>query len=167
MRTKSDPKARFMALVSAVPESGCWLWLGCITRVGYGLFNNGEKNRSAHRASHELFKGPIPENMMVLHTCDVKSCVNPNHLYLGDASQNAKDAVERGQKPTGDRHWRRQQPDRQKGDDAPHRKLTSVQVREILASLESQTTLSKKYGVSIQQIHRIVHRQSWRELGSN
>lgn len=153
-----------MYFVHAVPESGCWIWMGSLSNAGYGFFKDQVKLGSAHRASYRMFRGEIPENLMVLHTCDVKCCVNPNHLYLGDGAQNSKDAIERGQKPTGDKHWRRKLPDRQRGNDAPHRTLTEDQVREIRASGNSQSAMARQYGVSVQQIHRIVHRQSWQHI---
>jgi len=54
------------------------------------------RNQRAHRVSFEEFNGPIPEGMAVLHKCDVHSCVNPNHLYIGTSQDNANDRVKRG-----------------------------------------------------------------------
>lgn len=79
----------------------CWLWTGRRANCGYGQFRYQRKLMQAHRFSYLLNGGDIPTKMLVLHKCDVKACVNPNHLYLGDHKQNMKDARERGQwKPT-------------------------------------------------------------------
>jgi len=57
----------------------------------YGWFSIKGYKEYAHRASHLLFVGPIPEGKLVCHRCDVKQCVNPRHLYLGDHSTNGLD----------------------------------------------------------------------------
>src|SRR5690606_26279408 len=76
-----------------VPESGCVLWLGAATRHGRIRVNG--KVLLTHRVAYELAYGPIPDGMHVLHKCDVSSCINPNHLYLGDHAQNMRDMKER------------------------------------------------------------------------
>lgn len=69
------------------PNSGCWLWIGHISVLGYGVTwtrdssrATGWKRQSAHRCAYELFVGPIPEGMELDHLCRVRSCVNPAHL---------------------------------------------------------------------------------------
>lgn len=69
---------RFMEKV-AVVATGCWEWQGYIKPNGYGDFRY-EGGRWAHRASHELFRGPIPDGMELDHLCRNKRCVNPTHL---------------------------------------------------------------------------------------
>ena len=76
--------------VIRVPWSGCWLWIGAVTKKGYGMITG---NRYAHRLAYEEFIGPIPTGMQVLHKCDVKCCVNPEHLYSGTHRDNVFDAV--------------------------------------------------------------------------
>lgn len=78
------------------PPSGCWLWEGGVNPSGYGVLGIVGRNQRAHRVSFEEFHGPIPDGMQVLHRCDVKSCVNPNHLYAGTSQDNANDRVKRG-----------------------------------------------------------------------
>lgn len=76
------------------PESGCWEWTGSRSHsgTGYGLMRWLDfKLESAHRISYSLHRGPIPEKAHVLHLCDNKKCVNPDHLYLGTHSDNIKD----------------------------------------------------------------------------
>ena len=81
----------------ALAESGCWNWTGGIACNGYGRINIQEERLfSAHRASFYAFWHPIPEGASVLHHCDNRRCVNPQHLYAGTAKDNARDMVARG-----------------------------------------------------------------------
>jgi len=79
-----------------VPESGCWLWTGAVHPVyGYGRIHIGNKNPHAHRVSYETYKGSIPAGMLVCHKCDVRSCINPNHLFLGTIADNNHDMYQK------------------------------------------------------------------------
>jgi len=73
-----------------INDTGCWLWRGS-DRFNYGTFYMNRKIHYAHRVSYELFVGQIPRKLMVCHSCDVKSCVNPSHLFLGTQKDNMKD----------------------------------------------------------------------------
>jgi hypothetical protein len=77
-------------------SSGCWNWKGAM-RAGYGCVKVKGKIISAHRYFYSMFKGDIPDSMLILHNCDNKLCVNPDHLRLGTYKENFEDAVERGQ----------------------------------------------------------------------
>ncbi len=80
------------------------MWYGAIDRDGYGRIRGTSNNvpwfKFAHRASFEVHRGPIPSPKQVLHTCDVPSCINPEHLYLGDPAQNGLDKKLRGRART-------------------------------------------------------------------
>ena len=88
-----DVMSRFMAKV-LVADSGCWNWTSTLSRGGYGKFWLIDRQAKAHAVAYELFSGPTNWKW-VLHKCDNRKCVNPSHLYLGDAKQNAKDRTDR------------------------------------------------------------------------
>lgn len=150
---------RFWRRVVRGEPDECWEWQGSLSKNGYGILPIGPKiNRKktrAHRISWELHRGPIPEGRLVLHICDNKLCVNPNHLYLGTYSDNIRDAWERSQQPRerlslrGLKHW--------KG------KLSDDDVRDIRkrhTAGESCKMLSKEYGVGSRHIWRVATRRA-------
>lgn len=101
VKIRKNPKPsfqeRFMAKVSPEPNSGCWLWMPKpAASHGYGVIGLGRKVITAHRASWIIHSGEIPDGLWVLHKCDNKLCVNPDHLYLGTVADNARDHMERG-----------------------------------------------------------------------
>lgn len=71
----------------------CWEWAGRFGNSGYGSFTHKMKNYTSHRLSYTLFKGIIPKNMCVLHSCDNKWCVNPWHLRIGTHKENNRDHI--------------------------------------------------------------------------
>lgn len=86
---------RFEQKISPDPNTGCWLWTAT-TRRGYGaLYINGKK-QNAHVVSWEIYKKIPRGDKFVCHKCNIKSCVNPSHLYLGTPSQNTRYFVATG-----------------------------------------------------------------------
>jgi hypothetical protein len=77
---------RFNDLYSPEPNTGCWIWLGYLRGIGYGLIasdpdsDSKVRRLSAHRASYQMFRGPIPEGLEIDHKCKMPCCVNPQHL---------------------------------------------------------------------------------------
>lgn len=89
---------RFNASFIPEPNTGCWLWMAASTSAEMPRPTIRENGRRvvAHRVAYRLFVGPIPEGRMICHRCDVPMCVNPDHLYAGDAKSNAQDCLRRG-----------------------------------------------------------------------
>lgn len=80
-RIVGDDEARFWSYVVPEPNTGCWLWSGCLDDSGYGRWSQGgETNTVVHRWSYEHHVGPIPDGLEADHLCRVRSCVNPSHL---------------------------------------------------------------------------------------
>ena len=81
---------RFEVKVDRQP-GGCWLWTGATTDKGYGVFWDGKLGR-AHRWAYTHWRGPIPEGLTLDHLCQVKACVNPDHLEPVTALENYRRA---------------------------------------------------------------------------
>jgi hypothetical protein len=81
------------------PSTGCWLWMRGAGSGGYGTISVGGKTVRTNRASYEAFYGPIPEGLFVLHSCDQKLCVNPEHLSADTRGENTRQAYARGLTP--------------------------------------------------------------------
>ena len=140
---------RFWSKVN-IPDNldDCWEW-STGTRNGYGAYWLDGRYCSAHRVSWELFHHEtIPEGMCVCHHCDNKLCVNPDHLFLGTIADNMTDKIMKGRHYRGEAHWKS--------------KLTQDQVLEIRSRKgQTQQSLADDFGVSQQQIYRILSRRSW------
>jgi len=145
--------------------SDCVLWSRSVSSTGYGQTWRDGKSVGAHRVAYEQAHGPIPKGAMVLHKCDVKQCVNPDHLYVGTAKENARDAIERGQIATGDRHGTKTRPDRTlRGSNKPNARLTPEQVAEIREIYKPRPTLdaiASKYGTTRSTISRIIRGEAY------
>lgn len=79
-----------------IHSRNCWTWTGAIGKGGYGNFYDGSKYVNAHRYSYMLFIGTPPKDSVVMHTCDVCSCVNPKHLKIGTQKDNLQDMYSKG-----------------------------------------------------------------------
>lgn len=132
----------------------CWSWTGARFPGGYGATRFQDKNISAHRLSYTLAFGKIPEGMYVCHTCDNRSCVNPEHLFLGTHEDNTLDMVAKGRQA--------------KGEHNAHAKLTDSDVIEIRALFATgkytRTELGKRFHVDISQISNIVEYRQWKHV---
>jgi hypothetical protein len=97
MRKTKTLEDRFLSKVDK--SEGCWLWIGAKTRGNYGHMrykkSHGWVMKRSHIVSYELYKGDT-KGLLVCHTCDNPSCVNPDHLWLGTVKDNADDMVSKG-----------------------------------------------------------------------
>lgn len=137
--------------------NSCWLWTGYIyPPTGYGEWSINNKKHSTHRIAYELFIGEIPNGLLVCHICDVRNCVNPDHLFLGTYLDNMQDMINKG----------RQNP--ATGEDHGKAKLTKKEVMEIRRLYEekdwSQYKLAGKFNVSQKNISNIVLRKIWKHI---
>jgi hypothetical protein len=76
-----------------IKAPGCWLWIGAFRSDGYPVIKYNGKTYRANRVSFEYYNEYIDEELDVLHDCSNKSCINPDHLYLGTNTDNAQDRL--------------------------------------------------------------------------
>lgn len=132
----------------------CWKWIGVKAR-GYGRISVGGRPTGAHRVAWELAHGKIPSGLFACHKCDVRDCVNPDHLFLGTAKDNSQDCLAKGRLT----HL--------VGERASRAKLSDEQVRSIRALLSAggvQRSIAASYGVSESVVSRIKHGVNWGEV---
>jgi hypothetical protein len=92
-----DPIKRILENVEIIPESGCWIWMGTTNQSGYGIMSHNGKVKTVHRVSWAVHNEKmIPEGMCVCHKCDVRTCANPSHLFIGSHKDNSQDMSRKG-----------------------------------------------------------------------
>lgn len=155
---KSSLEERFHKSYAKLPN-GCWIWIGHTTsnsdpRFRYGSMVSNKKRILAHRFSWTLtHKQHITKNQFICHHCDVPLCVNPTHLFLGDAILNMVDREKKGRGPQGERNW--------------SAKLTEVDIPSIIELHKrgsSQKELAFKFGVSQGAISGVVNKKTWKHI---
>lgn len=143
------------------PNSGCWIWEKSLNNRGYGLLQRGGYRGYAHRFSYSHFIGNIPKGMFVCHQCDLRCCVNPDHLWIGTHIDNMNDCLAKG------RHVSQSYNANQaRGECIGQSKLTSKEVLEIRAigmSL-SQRKIAIAYGVTKNAIKLVLQRKTWNHI---
>lgn len=139
-------------------ERGCWLWTGGKTEKGYGRVHLGRLHyKPAHRLAWETAHGAIPDGLGVLHKCDVRNCVNPDHLFLGTNADNTADMVAKGRNramdpfiTAGTKHWQH--------------KLTEddvVSIRRRIRAGEKGAHLALEFGVSNATVSEAKNGRLW------
>ena len=145
---------RFESLCCPEPNTGCWLWAGQLGQQGYGVITIGDSMLDAHRLSYFLFNAGIPKGLFVCHSCDVRSCVNPDHLWLGTNADNMRDAAIKGRI--------------NRGINNGGVKITEDAVIEMMSLYEtgnySQRQLASQFGLSQQHISEILGGKKWRHI---
>lgn len=151
-KTKQE---RFLEKIIPEPNSGCWLWSAACNTKGYGTFSVGIKREGAHRISYRFFCGDIKKGLHVLHKCDVKCCVNPNHLFLGTNLDNMQDKMRKGRHVSSfgiKNGSARLDPD----------KIRIV--RELHKKGFSERKIANQLNVSRGSIHSILSGRTWRQV---
>lgn len=122
--------------------SECWIWNGAARKDGRGILAINGKPEAAARVAWRLRNGAIPPGMCVCHKCDIPSCVNPHHLFVGTHADNVADKMAK------DREAR--------GFALPHTRLSDAQVAEIRSSSLPAKALAEKYQVSARYVYEII-----------
>jgi len=141
---------------NCTPEalSGCWLWTSCLDSDGYGYLHNrtqdGAKNLKAHRVSYQEFIGPIPAGLYVCHSCDVPSCVNPAHLWLGTHEENQKDRTRKGRTSKGAAHY--------------NAILDEATVLKIRAATGNLREIGEQFGLRKTHVHEVRSSKTWKHV---
>lgn len=139
---------------TACMDDGCIIWLGGRANKKYGAIKFKGKQLSTHRVSYELCIGDIPEGLMVCHSCDNMICVNPDHLFLGDAKDNKHDSVQKG------RHAR--------GITSGNSKLVEYDIRQIRCLLQegelTEDFIGSLFGVTQMTVNDIKRGKSWKHV---
>lgn len=134
MRPNTKTKDAILSRVRKDAVTGCWLWLQYRKPKGYGRWCINGVRCYPHRIAFELWKGPIPLGLKVLHKCDNPPCCNPDHLFLGTNLDNIIDSVKKGR-------W--------------NNKLTDDQVREIRLDPRSDRIIAPEYGIHHTAVWRL------------
>ena len=148
-----EPIAAKMERLTQYAANGCIEWTGPLYSNGYGSFSTGYDDKLAHRVAWELANGPIPEGMVVRHSCDNRKCVNPGHLLIGTQGDNMRDMIERGRAAAPPR-----------GALSPRCILTRDMVdriREARRNGESARSISAWAGVSPAHVSRVSTGARW------
>lgn len=150
---------RFNAKWTEDPSTGCYVWHAYKNPKGYGMFEAASRQtKLAHRVAWEMVNGPIPQGMLVCHTCDNPSCVNPAHMFLGTDADNKRDSISKG----------RAKIPRARGEAQGHAKLTEEKVRAMRRERATDGTsynkLAAKYGVSSVAAYHAICRVTWKHI---
>lgn len=155
---------RFWAKVDRTAHGDCWIWRAAVGKShGYGIFKVGTRTERAHRVSFALDRVCDPGLLRVLHTCDIKLCVNPGHLLGGTHLDNMRHLAERG--PATQPIIVGYAADKARvGENNGQSKLTETKVARIrrMKGAATQRVIAAKFGVSHILVGKIHRREIWR-----
>lgn len=165
MRSRLPTAAIIESRSCPEPHTGCRLWSGSLHENGYGRVKVGGVKWYAHRAAWVAYRGAIPDGLMVLHSCDVRACVNPGHLYLGTHQDNMNDMTSRGRSAVGVRNAQHRHPERTaRGERNGGATLREADAAAIYASRGTMRAIAASFGVSPSLVFKIKHRELWRHV---
>jgi hypothetical protein len=152
VRFSKNDRERFEEKYIPEPNSGCWLWLAGLNHYGYGHFmmRSPKRMERAHRISYLMAGYKIPRGKKLLHSCDTRCCVNPDHLSPGTQLENMRQALARNRYCQGAAHH--------------SSKFSESDIVEIRSSEELHTVLAGRYGVSVSTIGDIKRRRYWKHV---
>ena len=158
-RARGTLEERFWRYVDKSGE--CWTWTGrSVNNGGYGQIQvggKGSKHVLAHRLSYELHHGHIPEGLVVMHSCDNRLCVNPDHLSVGTYSENTLDAINKGR-------WIQKAPPVFKGSAHHKAKINEEQAKYIRTCGRRTDELALEFGLSKTTVIRIKSGKLWSHI---
>lgn len=151
-------KNRFYFNIAFNSDNDCMEWKGTKKKNGYGQFETlNKKWVHAHRHSYSIFNGKIPQGICVLHKCDNRICVNPEHLFLGTKKDNTQDMINKGRRGVTSL----------KGEKNHKSKLLEsdvIKIRNLYSKGKNCTQIALIYNLSISAIDRIVRKISWKHI---
>jgi hypothetical protein len=135
-------------------NNGCWIWQGKIGRGGYGVIRYKNKDWRAHRLFYYVLVGDLGgSDVVACHKCDVRTCVNPGHIWLGTREENQHDMKAKKRQAFGIKNGMA--------------KLTVENVLEIKEQLRAgvfQKTIAAQYGVTQSSISLIQRGVTWSHI---
>jgi hypothetical protein len=166
--TRIPLEVRFWSKVQK--GEGCWEWTGHTTPHGYGMICMGGhkgKNVTTHRVSYMLHHGAIPSRACVLHKCDNRKCVRPDHLYLGTQADNVRDMYQRNRQPKNDRVALMLKTPTI-GSMNGSAKLTEGDVQEIRQRSTGRRgeahRFAEEFGVNAMSIYKVLKGKTWKHV---
>ncbi len=145
-------ECRFWSKVYKAPGAACWQWVGAVNDSGYGRFRNAGQTLPAHQFAWVFKHGPVPSGKLLMHKCDNRACVRPDHLEVGTHQQNMDDMVSKGRAG--------------KGGSVRH--LTEDVVRELRREYRTgdftQKQLAEKLGLSVTLVRRALNGTTWAQV---
>ena len=146
---------RFWSKVALSSVDECWHWTAGLTPAGYGWFytTKPKMNHPAHRIAYFLAYRIQPGSLFVCHHCDVPTCCNPTHLFLGTHKDNMRDMRAKNRQNAGSEHHL-----------AKLREPDIAIIRERLANRESLSSIASDYNVAKSQISRIKNGLQWKHM---
>ncbi len=164
-KVSDDPRfcqRRIIRFWSQVDTSGgpdaCWPWTGGTTHSGHGKVCFFGLKTTTHRVAYALCTGQeIPADLKGLHSCDYPPCCNPKHVSPGTQTINLAQMRARGRGYKFPVIF---------GENAPHAKLSDVQIAEMRAlrarypASWTERALAERFSIGSSQVHRILRGES-------
>jgi len=140
-------KERFERNFTKGKDNECWIWNGPKNAQGYGMIWDKRASHKAHRISYKLYREEIPIGFYVMHICDIPSCVNPFHLFIGTHADNMHDMYVKGRRNhslcgvKGENHYRA--------------KLTEKEIIEIRTNALTSKEIQRLFNIKQNHVSKI------------